>query len=236
MFYIYKITNKINNKIYIGKAKNISIRYREHQRIAKSNKRCYPIHHALLKYGFDNFTIEEIFQSEDEHQAYLKEIEFISIYRTDGYALYNIANGGEGSLSGPLNRNYGKKFSAETLEKMSKVKLGKKPSEETKRKISSAKSGIPMRQETKDKLSKANKGQINPKGKDHPMWQKSPSLETRLKQSANAIRRKLSIDDIDSIKKHLQEGKLSQKDIAIIYGVNQSVISRINNNKAHCVS
>jgi len=233
MFYLYKITNKINNKIYIGKSKNIFSRFKEHKRIAKSGKNCYTIHKAIIKYGFDNFSIEELFKSEDEQEVYLQEINTISQAKADGYILYNIANGGQGALSGSLNINYGKKFSKETLEKMSKSKLGKKPSEETKQKISKALTGIPRTKETKEKISKSNKGQINPKGKDHPMWMKSPSIKTRLKQSLNTKKRKLSIQDVIDIRNLLIEGNLSQKQIASIYNVNQSVISRINNNKSN---
>jgi hypothetical protein len=56
---IYKITNIINNKIYIGCSKNISSRYRSHICDLKQNKSsCRILQSAVIKYGIDNFTFE----------------------------------------------------------------------------------------------------------------------------------------------------------------------------------
>lgn len=51
---IYKITNKINGKIYIGQSVNIERRWRDHK---KANAD-YPIHKAFKKYGIENFDFE----------------------------------------------------------------------------------------------------------------------------------------------------------------------------------
>ena len=53
---IYKITNLINNKIYIGKSVNIEKRFQGHKR-AKCNM---AIHKAIQKYGINNFTFENL--------------------------------------------------------------------------------------------------------------------------------------------------------------------------------
>ena len=57
---IYKITNLVNNKIYIGKTKNDYLsRYKGHIKLAKSNKESsQPITLAIRKYGEDNFKVE----------------------------------------------------------------------------------------------------------------------------------------------------------------------------------
>lgn len=64
---IYKWTNLINNKIYIGKANNIASRIRGYRHeVNKGSQR--PIIRALAKYGFENFNfevIEEINYAED---------------------------------------------------------------------------------------------------------------------------------------------------------------------------
>ncbi len=108
---------------------------------------------------------------------------------------------------------YGRKHSPETLEKMRKIKMRKKASEETKLKMIESKTGKnnPMygkkhSDETKRKISKGNKGKHNsPKtefkkgskvsektklkliesktGKNHPMFGKNHSEETREKIS-----------------------------------------------------
>jgi len=58
MGYIYKITNNVNQKIYIGQtSRNIDIRWKEHCRHLKNNM---PICKAINKYGKENFIIENI--------------------------------------------------------------------------------------------------------------------------------------------------------------------------------
>ena len=58
MGFIYKITNKVNNKVYIGQtSRSLEIRWREH----KSRAGCYYTSHlysAMNKYGVDNFIFE----------------------------------------------------------------------------------------------------------------------------------------------------------------------------------
>lgn len=59
MAFIYKITNLINNKCYIGKTeRTINERWKEH--LKKSKSLDLPLYRALNKYGIDNFQIEQI--------------------------------------------------------------------------------------------------------------------------------------------------------------------------------
>ena len=56
---IYKWTNTLNNKVYIGKSVDIAKRLREYRyEVKKGNKR--PIISAIQKYGFNNFNFEII--------------------------------------------------------------------------------------------------------------------------------------------------------------------------------
>jgi group I intron endonuclease len=60
MIGIYQITNKINNKIYIGQSVNIKERYAQHVRNSinkNTHTYNYPLSRAFRKYGSDNFEL-----------------------------------------------------------------------------------------------------------------------------------------------------------------------------------
>ena len=60
--YIYKITNRLNQKAYIGKTiYTVEERWQEHIRDSKRD-RCKdrPLYRAMNKYGIENFSIEQI--------------------------------------------------------------------------------------------------------------------------------------------------------------------------------
>lgn len=54
---IYKITNQINGKCYIGQSVNIERRWQEHKRF-NSREQLAIIHQAFRKYGLENFSFE----------------------------------------------------------------------------------------------------------------------------------------------------------------------------------
>ena len=75
MPYIYKITNNLNGKVYIGKTNfTIEKRWREHcQDSQKETLQKRPLYSAMKKYGIENFSIEEIEQLETPQQAEERE-------------------------------------------------------------------------------------------------------------------------------------------------------------------
>ncbi len=86
MGYIYKITNKINNKIYIGQtSRTIEIRWKEHCGHLNNNM---PICRAIKKYGKSNFLIEELEECPnnklDEREKYWIQY-FDSFNKENGY-------------------------------------------------------------------------------------------------------------------------------------------------------
>jgi group I intron endonuclease len=71
---IYKITNILNQKVYIGQTKrSIKERWRRHIWNAEKGNLQYPIHHAIRKYGKNNFTISEIDNLPNQEEADKKE-------------------------------------------------------------------------------------------------------------------------------------------------------------------
>lgn len=92
--YIYKITNNINNKIYIGQTvRNIKERFREHLKNANSESK-QPLYRAIAKYGKENFTIDII---EECNINKINEREIYYINKMNSYNNgYNATLGGEG--------------------------------------------------------------------------------------------------------------------------------------------
>lgn len=92
-YFLYKIVNKINNKVYVGKTKNFKRRWYEHQRSANQGKQ-HPLYDSIRKYGIKNFSFELI-QETTEEEVNTLEMRFIqelSLYPMG----YNLARGGEG--------------------------------------------------------------------------------------------------------------------------------------------
>ena len=159
---IYKLTNKINGRVYIGKTIN-NLRGRIGQHRTMTTK--YPIDSAIRKYGFDNFEIEIINWYDDNE---ISDIELIALEVAciDAYDSLTSKNG-YNVLLFSFNR-MGIPHSEETKEKLRNKKrtpeqnkrnsdaqkkkyadgfvspwLGKPKSEESKRKLSLAKLGKP---------------------------------------------------------------------------------------------
>lgn len=151
--YIYKIINSVNGKIYIGKTvQKLSRRF--HQHIAKALKneprlRHIKLYSAIRKYGYKNFSIEELESMEVNSSKELnaREIYWISYYNsTDTTVGYNLTGGGDG----------GSNMLPETSNKIVNTKRQRGSlslSDETKRKISIAKTGKKFTEEHKKHLS-----------------------------------------------------------------------------------
>lgn len=100
---IYLITNKINNKKYVGKTKrSLKIRFRQHCLAYGHGIRTY-IACAINKYGEENFTIEELATCKDDDFAYFESY-YIQLYQTH-YTQngYNITYGGDDNPMDDIN-------------------------------------------------------------------------------------------------------------------------------------
>ena len=169
---IYKITNLINNKVYIGQttigfekryryASNIDIErvYRYHK-YNKEKERSYNPHilSSIEKYGFNNFKVDKVFDiAFSKEELDIKEQSWILIYDSFKNG-YNRCEGGMGTkgiklteeqkkirslnTKGENNPFYGKHHTEETKEKLSKCFKGKTLSEEARNNISKGHIGI----------------------------------------------------------------------------------------------
>ena len=99
MGYIYKITNIVNGKIYIGKTiRKAEERWRGHlyQAFGKSQDRDSYVHRAMRKYGKENFKYEII---QEASNFLLNDLERYWIQKYDAVNNgYNMTLGGDGQL------------------------------------------------------------------------------------------------------------------------------------------
>lgn len=149
---IYKVTNLINNKIYIGKTiTTLDNRRKNHLYCAKSQKTYF--YNSLIKYGFNNFKWEVIFDS--FYIEYLNEAEkyFISYYNSKLPNEYNMTDGGDGAPYGDLNPS-----KREDVRKKLRFKLSGKNN--PRYGISPSNKGVSCSKEQKEKLRISNIGKI----------------------------------------------------------------------------
>ena len=172
--YIYKITNKLNGKIYVGK------RQKPYFDDSYWGSGKYLIS-AIKKYGIENFEREVICWCKDKQELWDKEKYYIKLWNCQDTSIgYNIGKGGEGGCphtdewkikhSGPGNGRYHKEVTQETRDKISKANKGrglgiknpskgrpgqKKP-EGFAEKIRRANKGKVYSKETREKLSNFN--------------------------------------------------------------------------------
>lgn len=167
--FIYKITNSINNKIYIGKTcDTVEKRWLRHIKSTNNGCQLY-FHRAIRKYGAKIFILETIDYASNKDELCLKEKYWINYYQSFKNEVgYNLTMGGEGGA-----------LTGEALEKMKIHRRGQKPSEETLKKRSAS---------LKGKLL----------GKKNPMYHKKPAnygktLDEMFGDNAAEIRNKIKI-------------------------------------------
>jgi len=166
MIGIYKITNTINHKVYIGQAgkglNTISGRIKNHLSSLKSNNHCNKhLQSSWNKYteiyGIECFTFEVIEECSKD------ELDIMETYWICYYQSYDRRYG--------YNKDFGGSSGI--------------PTEETRKKISYSRKGFKMSDGQKKKISKANTGE------NHPNYGKYLSEQTRFKISeANKISQK----------------------------------------------
>ena len=157
---VYKITNLVNGKVYIGASKDIEDRWWYHKNGHTA------IAEDLKTFGLENFKFEVLLECPEDMLCQW-ERDMICLYDSDDPEKgYNCKNDRPYSLKrnesfkGRKAWNKGLKniYSDETRRKISEALKGRVVSEETKRKISEAKKGHIVSEESNRKRSEKMKG------------------------------------------------------------------------------
>lgn len=141
-YYIYKITNNLSGKSYVGQHKVPD----KPESFTRYMGKGIAIREAIKKYGKENFTKTILEELEDDEKHLLtseREKLWIEKEQTLYPNGYNISKGGEGGCS--------KESAAKSV--LTKKLRGYRPSEETKLKISLARKGCKFTEEHKKHLS-----------------------------------------------------------------------------------
>jgi len=131
---VYKVTNMINNKAYIGQTiHSLNKRKIKHLNLATRSNIKTHFHRAINKYGETNFVWQILCSCNRKAELDKKEVYYIEYYDTYKNG-YNMTLGGEGTV--------GRICKESTKCKISKAKTGKKMSEEFKKKLSTMRRGV----------------------------------------------------------------------------------------------
>lgn len=117
--YVYKTTNLVNGKIYIGISRRASFNSVKYLGSGKAFRR------AVKKYGKSNFIKEVLLEDPEFMYPDLQRLEvfLINIFNARSPDVgYNISRGGDGNV-GETNGMFGKNHTCETKDKISKTRL-----------------------------------------------------------------------------------------------------------------
>ena len=150
---VYRWTNLVNSKTYIGSANNLTIRFWVYFSINRLTSSNMTIYKAILKYGYENFKLE-ILEYCNPDIVLSREQYYIDLYKPE-YNKLSIAGStlGYKHTAETLEKFNTRKFSDKALINLAKAATGRILSEQTKAKISNARKGIKLSNETRNKLS-----------------------------------------------------------------------------------
>lgn len=231
---IYKATNIINKKVYIGKTiGKLDRRKRDHEKASGNPK--YYFHYALRKYGMNNFKWIILYRCTNLDSLNRKEKKIIQIYNSNNQNYgYNITNGGEGGDTYTNNPRKEEILAAIIKERntevaklrVSRVHKGKIVSEEVRRKQSKRVKGTgnpiygkQRSEEVKEKIRQKNLGRIVPRelveriaksntGKKHTEKTKEKMRKKRCIYLYNLISPKGLIYYTDNLKQFCKENSI----------------------------
>ena len=150
---IYKITNNLNGKYYVGSSSDIYYRWYIHKCKLNNNHHANPhLQAAWNKYGQSAFRFEIVETASNDKLTTIEQ-KYLDECCQHPELNYNLS-------FDPTAPMRGRKMSPESRKKISESNMGKVMSEETKKKMSNARIGIIFSDEHKFHISSSQMGRI----------------------------------------------------------------------------
>lgn len=201
---IYKITNLINGKCYIGQTTNSKRRFSEHRAKGYGNEKNKILYYAFDKYGIENFSFEVI---ETQIENYNEREKYWIRYYDSFENGYNQTEGGE---EPPLNIGENSPFATHTQKEVDYV-INQILNTSKQLKVIAQETGYDY-----STIKRIQSGQL---------WRKK-NLEYPLRKENG---RKYQKERAEMIIYDLLNTSLTQKQIAEKYNCARSTVTAINN-------
>lgn len=161
---IYCWINNINDKIYVGSSVNLTERFYKYYSVKHLTMRKTPIHNAILKYGFSNFSLAILEYIVDKEEVVNKEQYYLDLLDPN-YNILEIAGSSLGykHTEETLNSFKERVLSEQARNNLSIAATGRILSEEVRKKISDKRKGIKLTEEIRAKISKSTSDLIGVK-------------------------------------------------------------------------
>ena len=198
---IYKITNVVNGKYYVGSSIKLSGRIARHKRELRNN--VHPnskLQRSWNKYGESNFTFEILLFCDEEKLLEVEQEHLDYGFNKHPDKLFNIAKNSIAPMLGLPGPNKGKKMSQEMRSKLSAYRTGK----------TSPNKGNKFSLESRIKMSEDRKGKGT--GENNPAA-------------------KLTKKDVDKIRNMHLSGDYNHREISEIMNISRINVTNIVNNK-----
>lgn len=218
-FYVYRVTNIVNGKLYFGKTacQDPIKRWQSHLSTAKKphdQKRFQYLHKAINKYGADNFLFEVIEVCDCEIKIFELEKYYIAKYNTFHGEGYNLTEGGDGAS-------------------------GYRHTKEAKRNMSASRQGRFVGQnnhfygkthtpKTKRHMSRLASQRI---GDKNPFYGRRHSAKSLALMSKNCPKKQryISFEKAEEIRKAYRSKKFTYKSVAKEFGTTKYVAEHVIN-------
>lgn len=179
---VYKITNKVNKKVYIGSAIDFNRRKRRHfYLLRKGNHHSIKLQNSFNKYGEEKFIIKIIEIVDDVNE----------LIKREQYWIDKVKPALNMTLIAGLNSHLGLKRSQETKDKIRKALTGKKLSPEHIEACRLGLLGHKQSEETKNKRSMSIKNSEIAKLSYQSITRKEKTKKTRLENGGYVITEKM---------------------------------------------